>query len=91
MDVTDFDDPESADAGPLDLTPRTPRSEQGSKSSKRGAAKAVPIVLGVLVLGAIAAVLVTQLAGAATSETCSRAIECSSSTTRPTTRPTRTA
>lgn len=66
MDVTDFDDPESADAGPLDLTPRTPRSEQGSKSSKRGAAKSVPIVLGVLVLGAIAAVLVTQLAGAAT-------------------------
>jgi len=63
MDVIGLDDPESTDARPLDLTPR---ATAPTPSSRSGARKFVPIVVGVLVLGAIVALLVTQLAGAAT-------------------------
>lgn len=64
MDVSDLDDPESADAGPLDLTPRT--VAVASKGTASGPRKIVPIIVGIVVVGAIAVLLITQLAGAAT-------------------------
>jgi len=60
--VTTVDDPESADAGPLDLTPRPDRGDRRAGGGRR----VLPILLGVLVLGAIGALLATQLAGATT-------------------------
>lgn len=64
MDVTSIDDPESADAGTLDLTPRADRPTGSRRSG--GGRKVLPVTLGVLVLGAIVALLATQLAGATT-------------------------
>lgn len=63
MDVNPIDDPESPDAGPLDLTPRPATT---SSRTSGGARRWLAGGLAVVVLGAIAAVLVTQLAGAAT-------------------------
>ena len=64
MDVSSIDDPESVDAGPLDLTPRSaPAASSGPAARRR---KIVPMVLGVVVVAAIAVLLITQLAGAAT-------------------------
>lgn len=57
-----FDDPESADAGPLDLTPRA----TAPSAKPTGGRRILPIAVGVVVLAAIIAVIVTQLTGAAT-------------------------
>lgn len=75
--VTDVDatqdDPESADAGALDLTPRddvgVAVGGKGSKAGGRsggGSRSMISILAAVVIVGAIGALLATQLAGAAT-------------------------
>ena len=64
MDPTTVDDPESSDAGPLDLTPRA--ASVASPRRTRGARRLLPSIVAVIVLGAIGLVLATQLSGAAT-------------------------
>lgn len=64
MDQHPVDDPESADAGHLDLTPRA--TDPATTGRGRGARRVVPSIIAVVVLGAIGVVLATQLSGAAT-------------------------
>lgn len=62
MDVTSHDDPESTDAGSLDLTPR---SAGERRAPRAGAKRLMPWAIGVMVLAAIG-VVGTGLSGSTT-------------------------